>query len=77
MFDGIVLGIVQGITEWLPVSSEGVLVLVQSVLFGEQGIEGMIELAVVLHLGTALAATVYFRKDIMRLAVSLFQWKEA
>tara|TARA_Y100000310_G_C20486460_1_gene717103 strand:- start:20 stop:811 length:792 start_codon:yes stop_codon:yes gene_type:complete len=77
MFEGIILGIIQGIVEWLPVSSEGVLVLVQSLFLGEHELEDMIGLALVLHLGTALAATVYFRRDIIHLLKSLFGWKEA
>ena len=77
MFEGILLGIIQGIVEWLPVSSEGVLVLVQSFFLNEQVLENMIGLALVLHLGTALAAIVYFRSDIIQLLKSLVRWKEA
>ena len=77
MFEGIILGIIQGITEWLPVSSEGVLVLVQSLLFSELWMKEIIEMALVLHLGTSLAATIYFRRDIIRLIKSLFKWREA
>jgi len=55
----IVLGILQGIFEWLPVSSEGVVALA-SYFFN---IDNPIDTALFLHLGTLLAVLVYFRKD--------------
>jgi len=57
----IFLGLVQGFTEFLPVSSSGHLVLFQRIL----GISGdMLLFDIVLHLGTLLAVLVVFRKDI-------------
>jgi undecaprenyl-diphosphatase len=73
MIEQIVLGIVQGVAEWLPVSSSGLLVLVQTQLFGQAGLAEMIKLALFLHLGTFLAALIYFRKDIL----NLFRQKES
>lgn len=65
MFRYILLGIVQGITEFLPVSSSGHLVILQRLL----GITGEeLTLSVVLHLGTALALIVFFFKDIIEAA---------
>ncbi len=59
-----VLALVQGITEFLPVSSSGHLVLASHVLgWPDQGLE--IDIAV--HGGTLLAVIVYFRKEIFRL----------
>ena len=78
MVESIVLGIIQGVTEWLPVSSEGVLILVQTFLFEEKAsVQDMVGLAVFLHLGTAVAATIYFAKDIRQLFISLLHWREA
>jgi len=60
MFDYILLGIIQGVFEWLPISSEGVVALASS--FFIQDINPL-ELAIFLHLGTLLAVLIYFRKD--------------
>lgn len=63
------LGLVQGLTEFLPVSSSGHLILVP-VLFGwpDQGLA--FDAAV--HLGTALALLCYFARDLARLAAGAF-----
>lgn len=60
----IILGIVQGLTEFLPVSSSGHLVLVNK-LFGESG--DFLFVAILLHLATLLAVVIVFRKDILYL----------
>jgi len=61
ILQAIFLGIVQGLTEFLPVSSSGHLVFFQSML----GMEGpQLFFDVMLHLGTLLAVVVYFRSDI-------------
>lgn len=62
MLETIILGIIQGLTEFLPVSSSGHLVIVQH-FFGMK--EGVIALDVVLHLGTLLALIIFFWKDIV------------
>ncbi len=67
MIEQLVLGIIQGIAEWLPISSEGMIVLAETFLFGKSNLQGMIESALFLHLGSALATIVYFRKDIIQL----------
>lgn len=58
----IILGLVQGLTEFLPVSSSGHLVILQS-LFGMQ--EHALAVALVLHLGTVTSLIVFFFKDIL------------
>ena len=62
----ILLGLVHGLTEFLPISSQGHL-LVFNRLFGWQE---NIAFDTVLHLGTALAALFYFRTDIWELFIS-------
>jgi len=64
MIKYIILGIVQGFTEFLPVSSSGHLVIAQRIL-GMSGEE--LAISVVLHLGTLLALSIFFFKDIVRL----------
>lgn len=76
MFESILLGAVQGIVEWLPVSSEGVLVLLQVNLFGQSSAVEAIKLALFLHLGTFLAALVYFWRDVKRLLRQLFSYQK-
>lgn len=68
----LVLGIIQGLTEFLPVSSSGHLVLFPS-LFGwsDQGIA----FDVVLHLGTLVAVVIFLRKKLWLIIKSFFNFK--
>ncbi len=65
----IILAIVQGITEFLPVSSSGHLVVANALLeaMGWPPAEDLVEVNIVLHLGTLLAIVVYYRKEILQL----------
>lgn len=64
-FQAIISGIVQGITEFFPISSSGHLVLLHHLL----GIKGdMLTFDVFLHFGTLLAVAVFFWKDILNMA---------
>jgi undecaprenyl-diphosphatase len=58
-----ILGLVQGLTEFIPVSSSGHLVLFHEIFDGP----GDLGFDVALHFGTLLALLVYFRKDLLRL----------
>ncbi|MBD3192091.1 MAG: hypothetical protein GF308_15705 [Candidatus Heimdallarchaeota archaeon] len=60
----ILLAVVQGLLEWLPVSSEGQLILILNWL-GES--ETALSIALFLHLGTMLAVIIKFRKDFLLL----------
>lgn len=69
----LILGAIQGIAEWLPVSSEGVLTLVQLHVFGET-FQTSLGTALWLHLGTLLAALVYFRVEVSHIVGQLPTW---
>jgi len=64
------LGILQGLTEFLPVSSSGHLVLAQGLIpgFSQPGVL----FDVTLHIGTLVAVCLYFRKDLWAILLSLF-----
>lgn len=73
LFEAIILGIVQGLTEFLPVSSSGHLELVKAI-FGAE-IKDSMTMTVVLHFATALSTCFIFRKDIIEIIKGLFQFK--
>ena len=65
MLEHIILGAIQGITEWIPVSSKACVIAARVHLFHNTGtLNELINYALFLHLGTALAAIIYFREDI-------------
>src|SRR3989344_1533387 len=77
MLESIILGTIQGIAEWLPISSEGAIVLVKSNFFGGGALSDTIRLALFLHLGTFLAALVYFRRDVASLLKALARYRSS
>jgi len=60
---GLILGAVQGIAEWLPISSKGIVTLILVNAFGMQFKEAFF-MAIWLHIGTLLAAIFYFRREL-------------
>lgn len=78
VIDAVILGVVQGLTEFLPVSSSGHLELGKAILGDNSVPEESLMFTVVLHFATALSTIVVFRKDILELFKGLFafQWNE-
>ncbi len=64
ILQGIILGIIQGLTEFLPISSSGHLVLFQKI-FGLK--EGVATFDIAVHLATLIAVVAVFRKDIIEI----------
>lgn len=69
ILDALVLGIVQGLTEWLPISSSGHLVIAEEALGLSAGMNLVFDL--ILHLGTLCAVVVFFRKELARIVTSI------
>ena len=71
ILQAIILGVIQGLTEFLPVSSSGHLVLFQH-LFGLKEAEFFFDISV--HLGTLVAVFIFFRKDIYAIIYSVLRY---
>jgi len=73
MLQIIILGIIQGLTEFLPVSSSGHLILAPLILdFEDQGLA----LDAILHLGTLMSIFVFFKNDLIEIFLGLFDKKK-
>jgi len=75
IIDAIILGIVQGLTEFLPVSSSGHLELGKAILGDNSVPEESLLFTVILHFATALSTLVVFRKDVWEILSGLFKFK--
>ena len=75
LWQALVLGVVEGLTEFVPVSSTGHLILVQHIL----GLRGpaVSAYAVVIQLGALLAAVYYYRRTLLATAQGLLQKEPA
>ena len=72
LYEGILIGGIQGITEWLPISSEGLITSIASLGF-EHTFKQAVSLSIWLHLGTACAATISFRRHLLKLLQGLIK----
>ena len=71
ILEGLLLGVLQGLTEFLPISSSGHLALAEY-LFGVES--PGVSFEVFVHFGTALAVIVFFRKRIWAIVVAVVRW---
>jgi len=70
----LLLGAVQGFSEFLPISSSGHLALLQNLLnFNQYGADA-VTFDLVLHLGTLVAVIIAFWKDVKEIVVEFFKW---
>jgi len=67
---GVLLGIVQGVSEWLPISSKTQVIIVSNLLFGLSFTQGY-ALGLFLEAGTFIAATYYFRREVWKVLRAL------
>ncbi len=74
-FEALLLGVIQGLTEFLPVSSSGHLELVKAILGDTSVPEESLTFTVILHFATALSTIVIFRKEVYEIFKGLFQFK--
>ena len=73
--EAIILGLIQGLTEFLPVSSSGHLELAKAI-FGDNSLpEESFTFTVILHFATALSTLVVFRKEVFEILKGIFQFK--
>ena len=75
IINAIILGIIQGLTEFLPVSSSGHLEIAKVILGERKVSEGSMLMTVVLHFATAISTIIIFRKDLVVIFRGLFQFK--
>ena len=72
-WEALVLAVIQGTTEWLPISSSGHLLLAEDLL----GLEGSVGFLLLLHAGTLLAVVVAYRARLMAMLRAVATWPRA
>ena len=73
----LVLGIVQGLTEFLPVSSSGHLEIIKGIFSTDFDPKESLIMTVVLHFATALSTIFIFRKEILQIIIGVFSKKSS
>jgi undecaprenyl-diphosphatase len=72
MIEYIIIALIQGIFEWLPISSSGQVMIVSTNFFGISS-EDAFSLAIWLHLGTTIAVLLKFRREFIKIIKTVFQ----
>jgi len=70
--ESIILGVVQGLTEFLPISSSGHLEISKAILGNDLSNKESLLFTIVLHFATALSTLFFFTKDILNIILGLF-----
>ena len=73
--EAIILGLIQGLTEFLPISSSGHLEIGKALFGNNYDTNESLLLTLVLHLGTALSTIFVFKKEIFKILSSLLKLK--
>ncbi len=73
LFQAFILGIVQGLTEFLPISSSGHLVLVPFLFGWQLNPEQVFPFDTLVQMGTLVAVIIYFWKDLVSIVVAVFK----
>lgn len=76
MGEAIVLGAIQGVAEWLPISSKSLVILAEFRFFGVQTLDAALRYALFLHIGTFFAALFYLRRDVISLMRGFFSYSK-
>ncbi len=79
-WQAIVLGIIEGITEFLPISSTGHLTIAEKLMGMPLDNEGLIAFTAIIQIGAIAAAIIYFWQDIQRVLIAWWRglwWKRA
>ena len=79
-WQAIVLGIIEGITEFLPISSTGHLTIAEKLMGMPLDDEGLIAFTAIIQIGAIAAAVIYFWQDIQRVLIAWWRglwWKRA
>lgn len=73
ILSSVILGIIQGLAEFLPISSSGHLVIFKTFLPGLEKLSGDMTFDILLHLGTLIAVFAVYRKTIAGMVIELFK----
>jgi undecaprenyl-diphosphatase len=73
LWKAVVLGVVEGVTEFLPVSSTGHLTITEKLLHLQVNDKGVTAYTAIIQVGAIIAAIFYFRADIIRIVTGFFR----
>ena len=73
ILQAVILGVVQGLTEFLPVSSTAHLILLPHLLGWRLQADAVFAFDVLLQLGTLAAVLIYFHRDLIEIAAAMLQ----